>query len=221
MTEENKQVTPEHFDRLNETLASLKTSLDDKKPDIVSKEVHVPQAKAEDYDLDDLNLDDEQADKLNSKLKERDERLENKIKGDLTRSYSFEKQRADCDVKLNADFPDLGNKSSAIYKETVNVINEKLKTNPKLFDEIPSAAYDAAAIAAYRIGYKKNTSEDRRLSSLTGGYIEGSGAPPPRARDEEPTDVQKYVATQLGVSTDVYKKYKFEHVSGKGFVQVK
>ena len=78
-------------------------------------------------------------------------------------------------------------------------------------ESIPSAVYDAACAAAMQIGYKKPERQDhQRLSGLTGGYIEGSGAPPTTKKEPSITEEMKYMASQMGVPIEVYDKTRYE-----------
>ena len=221
-------ISGDEVKKLNEILGELKNTMDTR-PAMVSPIAasSPPEVNLDtDYsDLDEVGLDAEQSKVLTKVLEKRDQ----KLKEEFVRSYTSDQDKRGYNVQLETRFPDLKNTSSPLYKATVNELNVRITRNPKYLDQTPSAVYDAACVAFAELsGYGKSatisparqiTSEDRRLSSLTGGYVEGNTSPPDESKTSDITDEQREFAAQMGISTDVYKKIKYRRTSTGELIQ--
>ena len=188
----------ETVDRLNSTLASLSTTLNKTPP------------PKEEVDPDLSRLDPEVA-QIVTRL------VDKKING-LKNEYIGEQKNQAIhryNEKISSEFPDLGNKSSALSKATVKEIQKRVAENPRYTEDTPSAVYDSACAAAIAIGYARPIpvvsnqppAESHRFSTLTGGYMPHGSPPPPKTTQEEAlTPQQEYFATKMGVPKEAYTK---------------
>ena len=148
-----------------------------------------------------------------------------KVKTDANRAYVQDQARRLYDQLVDQEFPEIQNTSSEIHKETIKEIRKRMGTEGiTTLDEMrtknPSIFYDAACAVSLRLNKNKVLSapalqtpspEVRRLSSLTGGFVEsGSTPPPPVTKVPEITVEQRFFADRLGVDPKVLGNTVYE-----------
>lgn len=147
------------------------------------------------------------------------DRKMSETKDEANKAYIIDQARRTYDALVDQDFPDLKNKSSSLYKETINEVRrrmgmEGISSIEEMRQKTPSVFYDAACTAALRLNRQQrpeSTVEGQRLSGLTGGYVEGgSNPPPPPVKPSGLTPEQRYFAEKLGVDPKVAGNIKYE-----------
>lgn len=201
-------LTDETVSRLNATLDTLHTTL------VTTPAATKPAPKASD-EADDADaelissLDPDVAKAVqtfvNKKLNKGVEKVKSFIVADKTTT--------NYNTRLVQDFPDLTDTRSELAKATIRELAQRNAEDPN-YEQRPSAVYDAAAAAAARIGYSSKhkaapptPQDDRRLSTLTGGYMPSGGTTPPAQKSDEVTPDQIAWAQHLNVPIEAYKTF--------------
>ena len=141
------------------------------------------------------------------------------VKTEANKAYVVDQARRMYDQLIDVEFPDLQNTRSDLHRETIKEVRKRMGaegiTNlEEMRAKNPSIFYDAACTATLQINRKRtpvNPQEDRRLSNITGGYVEsGNNPPPPIVTTPVITPEQRFFAERFGVDPKVLENTKYE-----------